>query len=172
MLKLLRDNMVPEPVSKPEMIGLCSPADKGDFLITLYPYNIEESGESRNNDMRSVGTGQLQYPPLTVYIDYLCTTHSIADLKSRMLDESRILGRLMQVFYDNAIIKSALLQGSLAEKNEQLRITLKKINVDEMNKIWNFPNVPYKLSVGYRVGPVNIDSTRTRATRRVMGVES
>lgn len=162
--------MVPEPVSKPEIIGLCSPADKGDFVVTVYLYNVEESGESRNNQMRSVGTGQLQYPPLAVYLDYIVTAHSTADLQSRMLDENRILGRVMQIFHDNSIIKGPLLQGSLAEKNEQVRIALKKISVDEMSRIWNFPNLPYKLSVGYRVGPVDLESTRTRSTKRVIGV--
>jgi hypothetical protein len=162
--------MVPEPVSKPEIIGLCSPAEKGDFVVTVYLYSIEESGESRNNQMRSMGTGQLQYPPMAVYLDYLITAHSTADLQSRMLDENRILGRVMQIFHDNAIIKGSLLQGCLAEKNEPVRISLKKINVDEMSRIWNFPNIPYKLSVVYRVGPVDLESTRTRSTRRVTGV--
>ena len=162
--------MVPEPVSSQEIIGLCSPADKGDFVVTVYLYNIEESGESRNNQMRSIGTGQLQYPPMAVNLEYLITAHSTADLQSRMLDENRILGKVMQIFYDHAIIKGPLLQGSLAEKNEQVRISLKKINVDEMSRIWNFPNLPYKLSVCYRVGPVYIESTRARSTRRVTGV--
>lgn len=172
LLKLLRDNMVPEPVSKPEMIGLCSPAEKGDFMLTVYLYNIEESGDFRNTAMSSAGAGRMQYPPISVYLDYLITAYSSTDLKSRMADENRIMGRVIQLLYDNSILKGMYLQGTLAEKNEQIRTTMRKITVDEMTKIWNFPNTPYKLSVGYRLGPVNIDSNRTRITTRVTEVDA
>lgn len=163
--------MIPEPISESEMIGLCSPADKGDFRLTLYLYGIEESGESRDNQMRSAGPGLLQYPPLAVNLFYLLTAYSTTELKSRALDEHRILGKAMQVIYDNAILRGSALQGTLAENNENVRIALHNLSTEEMTKIWNFNDVPYKLSVAYRVGPVLMDSTRVKRTKRVMEVD-
>lgn len=170
LLKLFRDNMTPEPVPNGEMIGLCSPADKGDYRLTLYLHRVEESGEFRSTVMQSSGLGKLKYPPLSINLYYLLTAYSTADLKSRAFDENRIFGRAMQVVYDHSILRGSFLLGTLAEKNEEIRIELINLPADEMTKIWNFPNLPYKLSLCYRVGPVNIDSMRIKETRRVMDV--
>lgn len=163
--------MTPEPIAEQEMIGLCSPADKPEYRLALYLYRIEEAAEFRSTEMRNTGAGDLQYPPQNLYLYYLLTAYSTAELKSRSVDEHRILGRAMQVLYDNPILRGSLLGGTLAQKDEELRIVSHKMSMDELNKIWNFAGVSYRLSVGYKVGPVAIDSTRTKKTRRVMETE-
>jgi hypothetical protein len=160
LLKILRDNMTPEPISTPEMIGLCSPTDKGDIKLGLYLYSIRENGEFR--DM-----GFQNSPTLTVNLFYLMTAYSTVELKLRAYDESCILGKAMQIIYDNSILRGSNLQGTLSEKDEELRIVLHYLNTDEMSKIWTFSDVPYKISVGYMVGPVNIDSNRLTVFKRV-----
>ena len=172
ILKLLRDNMTPEPIPKQEMIGLASPADKGDFRLTMYLYSINEVGEFIYPEMRNVGLGLQQYPPLVVNLYYLLTAYSTAELNSRALDEHRILARSIQVIYDNAVLRDSVLQGVAAERNEEIRITRNNLSIEQLTDIWNrFVNVPYKLSMAYIVGPVNIDSTRIKETRRVTGME-
>lgn len=172
LLKLMRDNMTPEPIPKAEMIGLCSPADKGDFRLILFLYCIEEVGDNIYPEMRRVAPGILQYPPVSLNLFYLLTAYSTAELNSRALDEHRILGRAVQVIYDNAVLRNSALHGTLFEKNEELRITRNNLSVEQITEIWNrFTDVPFKLSVSYRIGPVNLDSTRIKETRRVMEVE-
>lgn len=161
ILKLLRDNMLPEPIPGPEMIGLCSPAEKGDFRLGLYLYSTRENGEFNNT--RTPGV-----PPLSLSLYYLLTAYSTAELKSRAYDEYCILGRAMQVMNDNGIVGNSALQGTLAENNEELRIKLNYLSPDEMSKIWTFPDVPYRLSVGYIVGPVTISAGGGGDVRRVM----
>lgn len=167
MLKLLKENVTPDPIAKPELIGMCSPVDKSDYRLTLYLYQIEEN-ESRQTNMQSIGTGKLQFPPLSINLYYMITAFSTADLNFRVLDESRIVGRVLQVMYDNATLSGGALQGALAEKNEEIRINLLNLSLDDISKIWSFLNVPHKPSLYYRVGPVNIDSTRIKITRRVV----
>ncbi|MFZ5352370.1 MAG: DUF4255 domain-containing protein [Bacillota bacterium] len=172
LINLLRENMVPEPVLQPEMIGLASPADKGDYRLTLFLYNIVESGDFRNNQLQVTESGLLQYPPLSLNLYYMLTAHSSSELNSRALDEHRILGKAMQVLFDNSIVRGSQLQGTLREKNEELKIVVDNIPVDILVKIWNFPNIPYKLSVSYLVGPVYLDSTRTKEAKRVMEINA
>lgn len=167
LVKLLRENLTPEPIPQPEYIGLGSPADKTDLRLSLFLYNIRESGEVRRNEMLGRGTERLQYPPLAIELYYLMTAYSQAEQLSRALDESRIIGRAMQVLYDNSILRGSQLVGTLAEHNQEIRIVLDNIPVDILMRLWNFPNIPYKLSVGYVVGPVLIDSRRIRTTKRV-----
>jgi len=161
ILRLLKDNMTPEPIPNAELIGLCSPADRGDLRLTIYLYSIRENGESRN-------TGVSGPQALSLSLYYLLTAYSTGDLKSRAFDEYCILGRAMQIINGNSIMKNSVLQGTLAENNEEIRITLNHLTPDEMSKIWSFSNLPLKPSVSYMVWPVKIDSTGFSDVNRVM----
>jgi len=164
--------MTPEPIPKAEMIGLCSPADKGDFRLTLFLYSIEEMGEYSYPEMRSVEPGVWQYPPMSLYLYYMMTAYSTADLNSRAQDEHRILGRAVQIFYDNGILRDSVLHGTLFETNEEIKIVRNNLSVEQITEIWNrFTDVPFKLSVSYKVGPIALDSTRFKKSKRVMEVE-
>jgi len=36
LVKLLREHMAPDPIPRSDLIGIASPADKGDLALTLY----------------------------------------------------------------------------------------------------------------------------------------
>lgn len=167
IVKLLRDQMTPDTIAQPEQIGLSSPAEQSDFQLTLFLYNITESGEYRQTTMLNRGIDQLQYPPMTVQLHYLLTAHSNADLHNKTVNEHRILGRAMQVLHDNSVLRTPYLQGTLAENGEEVRIVKENLDGDQLMNLWNFFDVPYRLSVNYTAGPVHIDSNKTRRTARV-----
>jgi hypothetical protein len=149
------------------MIGVASPVDKGDLALTLYLYSVRENGEARRNELLPQG-GVLRYPPLAVDLHYLLTAHSSADLHTRILDEHRILGRAMQVLYDNSVLRSPYLEGTLAENEEELRITSENLSTEQLAQLWHFGDTPYKLSLAYRVGPVLLESNRVKPGARVL----
>lgn len=164
--KLLIEHMTPEPISQAENIGLSPPTESGDLNLSLFLYNIKENGDNRNNQMISRGVDALQYPPMTVDLHYLLTAHSSAELQTRAFDEHRILGRAMQVLYDHSILRNSVLQGSLADENEEIRVTMNEAPLDTMINL--FSESTYKLSVSYVIGPVFINSTRIKTTKRVL----
>lgn len=166
LVQLFIEKMVPGLIPQPELIGLSHPTDKGDLQLSLFLYNISENGDYRQTKLLARGTDQLQHPPMTIDLRYLMTAHSTAELQTRALDEQRILGRAIQVLYDHSILRSPYLQGSLAEREEELRIVLEEPSIDRWINL--FPNAPYKLSVGYIVGPVQLDSTKIQTTKRVL----
>ncbi len=146
IVQVLRDNMIPEPIPSPDMIDLCSPAATGDLSLGIYLYSIKENREYR-------GAGLIA---LTLF--YIMTAYSNADVKQRAYDEHYILGRAIQVLKENANIDGIYLQGSLAQFNEGIRVEQFFIPPEDMQKIWIFPEVPYRTSVGYIVSPVIIDT--------------
>ncbi|MGB3367338.1 MAG: DUF4255 domain-containing protein [Acidaminobacteraceae bacterium] len=167
LVQLLQESLVPEPISKAPNIGLCSPADKGDFQLTLYLYNIEESSEFRVTQMIDLPDGSQQYPPKVFYLNYLITAYSSTDIKSKALDEHKIIGKAIQMFHDNPVLQKSQLIGSLQESNQEIKVEVKNLTYDEMMRIWHFNDVPYSLSIAYRVGPIYIDSKRIKNTPRV-----
>lgn len=149
IIQVLRDNMTPEPIPSPDMIGLCSPAETGDLRLGLYLYSIKE-----NREYRSPEGG----PVLALTLYYLLTAYSNADIKQRAYDESYILGGALQVLRENSYIDNAYLQGSLAQANEAIHVQQHFLSPEEMQNIWIFPEVPYRTSVGFMVYPVIIDT--------------
>ena len=74
------------------------------------------------------------------------------------LNRHRLLGKVLQVLYDNSILRGAFLKGSLSGTSEQLRVNLEALTLEELSLVWDALNEPYQLSVTYLVQLVKIDS--------------
>jgi hypothetical protein len=155
--------MAQELIDQPEMIALCSPDEDSDFRLLLYLYHIEENNDFRN----SSGMGRTSQVPLTLNLYYLMMAKSSAEIKSKALDENTILGNAMQVLHDNPVISGSDLEGSLAENNDDLKVTL--VDIDShvfSSKLKESESLVYRNVVFYKVGPVQIgDSMITAGTR-------
>lgn len=167
MTKLLAKNMVPEVILNADAIGLASPADKADLSLGVYLYDVSESEDIRVNGMISSDIGRQKFPPSYLTLNYMITAYSISDIKFRASEEYRILGRAYQILKDSPIIKYADLDIAANTDMADVRIELIKLAPEEKIKVWNFPNIPYKLSLFYRVTPVEISSTKSRSVSRV-----
>ena len=47
IVKLLRRELVPDTLQNPDAVGLCSPTDRGDYMVGIHLYDIRESEELR-----------------------------------------------------------------------------------------------------------------------------
>ena len=163
-MKVLREALVPDLIAHPDAIGLATPYDRGDMILTVFLYEIRENAEHRSSDMIDQG-GELRYPPIPLDLSYLITAHSSSDAMTRAIDEHRIIGRTLQVLHDHNVLKGDDLTGSLAGSGASLRITKTELPLDVAANL--FPDKQYKLSLAYTIGPVYLDSTRTRPVSRV-----
>ena len=168
LVHLLREQLCPYPIGQPEHIGLASPEDKGDLNLCLYLYHIAENGDYRQTQMVRRGTNAQQFPPLMLNLSYMLIPYSNAEVQSRSRDEHLILGRAMQVLYDNAILSGSLLQGGLANSDDELRIVFDMRDAGSLRDLWNFSDVPSRLYTSFTVSPIQLDSTRVRTSRRVL----
>jgi hypothetical protein len=162
--KLLDDNVADvEPVlsSPAEIEGGASPR------LSLFLYQVVEDPYLKNQERQKINSDLLQPSPLTLELFYLLTPYARTPK-----DEQQILGRVMQIFYDNATLRGSILQGALAGSDEEFRLLLHPLSIDELIKLWNaFPEKPLKLSVCYQVTPVRIESTREAEAKRVIRKE-
>lgn len=171
IVRLLRDNLVPEVIANPDAIGLCEPQERGDYIVGIYLYDVRECDDVRATSMVNVGMARQKYPPMYVTLSYMITAYSNGDVKYRSGEEQKILGRVMQVLYDNALLDSNTLE-PLPKENRtssdmNLRIQLQNLSYEEKQKIWNIPSKAYKLSLFYKVAPVEIESMRVKNITRV-----
>jgi hypothetical protein len=165
MQELLKSEQAPQGVFD---ISLRSPAEEtiDQFMkprVNLFLLRVQENPFAKNADFSPIGFGELKYPSLALNLLYLLTTFAVDKL-----DEYRVMGEAMRVFYDNATITAPLLKGSLENTSEELHIDLCPFTLDDLTKIWNAFNKPLRVSVCYEVRMVLIDSSIRKSITRVV----
>jgi len=165
----LRDSLCPDIINIPEKIIQVSPADKNaDYVLGLYLFDMVDTGEFPQVNMRPVGDSKLRYPPKTITLYYMLFVNSRLTVTSKASDEQRILGRVMQYFYDNPIIDHAKLQSSIDDDSMDAIVTFESLKFEDKTKIWQAFSIPVQLALFFRVAPVMISSERIVPAKRVV----
>lgn len=135
--------------------------------LSIFLYQINENIQPRNIDSYvDYGSGSVgrPYPPLSLELLYLITPISTISPAHDAINEKMILGRVMQILYDNPVLPNEKFgwekcEGSLKHSDSQIRILFRPLSIDDLTKIWtSFHDSPYRLSVAYLVTPIFIDS--------------
>lgn len=170
LVSILQRELVPAVLPNPNEVGLCSPEDHGDISLGLFLYDVKESEEVRQQGAAVIKKEKLMKPPIYLNLYYMITAYSGGDIRYKLTQEQRILGKVMQTFYDYPMIPLEEVDKD-AVNGMDLRIQMQKISIDEKSRIWNFPNVGNKLSLFYKVSPVAIDSELTSDMTRVTDLD-
>lgn len=170
LVRLLQHYLVPDTILNADSIGLCSPADHGDFMLGIHLYNVEECMEMRDSEMVDMSLNQQKYPPSYLTLYYMITPFSTSDLKFRAEEEQRIMGRVLQVLKDYGSFDADSYQPVQFPKGLDIRVELEKLSMEEKLKIWNVPDAAYRTSLFYRAVPVSLESSKFRKIRRVTDV--
>jgi len=126
--------------------------------VTLFLFEAVEDTSARNRPpRREVNPPDLAIhkPAMALSLRYLVTPWG----GDRVTDH-RMLGRVMQFLYDNAILAGPALQGGLAGTGEALKIALVPLTLEERTRVWYSVQKAYRLSVVYEVRVVNLLSQR------------
>jgi hypothetical protein len=136
--------------------------DEAFARINLYLYRVVENPNAKNQPWRTLPSGRQQYPPLALNLYYLLTPYA-----SDPLSAHQVLSHAMQTLHDNAILSGADLTEPLQLAVDQLAVVLCPLELEELTRIWNALQTPYRLSVGYEVRIALLHSQIERAPSRV-----
>lgn len=171
LVRLLRKELVPDLIRNGADIGLASPADRGDMILCVHLYDVSESETYRVSGMISDGAERQKFPPIHLTLSYMITVFSTGDVKFRSEEEQRILGKVAQVLRDCPILNLDTMEFGMGGGEEQIRLEMLRADLDEKAKVWAFPNLAAKPSLFYRMGPVALESARTKNVKRVQEME-
>lgn len=164
---LVDNNIYPQIIDSEDLITLASPEEMDNVTpkkLSLFLYQIVENSFMKNQEMAIVNTDTLQYPPLILDLIIMVTCNTDDRRKDHIL-----LGKVMQVFHDHAVLKGSILQGSLSGSQDEFRIVYYTLPFEETIQIWqSFSETSFKLSVCYRITPIKVDSTRQKEISRVL----
>lgn len=139
-------------------IHLQSPPEVKELGLTgvsVWLYKVSRMSEMLNMPPERISPTQLNRTPLPLQLYYLVTP-----LMDDPIARHTVLGRILQVFNDFSILRGTDLRGVLAGTNEQLRVNLEALTIEELSLIWEALAEPYQLSITYLVQVVKIDSDR------------
>lgn len=166
---ILAQGLVPELIQDENGVGLCSPAEKGDFVLGIHLYDIRENSDVRMQGMIERGVKEQKFPSVFLSLYYMITAYSASDVKFRSIQEQRILGKSMQLLSDHMVIPVKEVGAGLGGMD--LRIDLLDMTIEEKMKIWNDNSRPYRTSLFYRVAPVELESMKTKRITRVTEID-
>ena len=149
--------LVPAPAPIAQAHDLLDTVPTNPAHLTIFLFEVGEDPSARNRPrVRSVAPPDvtLRKPPMALLLRYLMTPFS-----GDQLTNHKILGRVLQVLYDEAIISGSFLQGVLKDTDQALKITLSPLSLEERTRVWHSVQKPYRLSLSYEVRVVNLDST-------------
>lgn len=165
IVNLLRNEMTPEPIAVKEHIGLCEPQSPEDFRLTVWIYNIEmikDTGARTGFQPDPENPSLERFAPMQLKLHILISAHSKAPALQKYADEYRLIGRAMQVLRDVPSIPREHLAGSLANSEEPVLIEIKKMESEELTRVWNNSTKTIRPSFAVTVSQIFIRSERTR----------
>jgi hypothetical protein len=140
--------------------------DKNNDQLNIFLYNVRYNPAFRNEPMPGKAkNGEISYPPMPLILKYIITAYGKNDDD---ISAQEIMGRAMSILHDHPVLSNAELkhvapEAELHEQAERIRITPDFLTLDDMSKLWSsFQSAEYRLSVGYEISVVLIDSTRSR----------
>ncbi len=173
IINVLWDEIQADPqvnalISTESAISLESPADlagNNSVLVSIYLYRIVEDAYMKNQFVSVAGSGGAQRkPPLMLDLYYLITP-----MVGAPRDQQIVLGKIMQVLYDRAILEGPDLSGTLSGGSQQLRVVLNPVSLEETTRVWQALEVPYRLSLCYLARVAMVDSHFEQFSQPVLG---
>src|SRR5262249_41969049 len=143
-------------VSPPEMHVAANSA-----AISLWLYRIARNADSLNNAPERAAPNRVSRESLPLDLHYLVTPVT-TDPEAKQA----LLGRVLQVLNDHAILRGADLQDSLNGSSVELRVILESLALEEIARVWDALTEAYQLSVSYMVQVVTIESDLEPVERR------
>ncbi len=154
-------------ISSENQIVLLSP-DKlaSSQKLCLFLYHIEEDAYKKNTVSGTADMDHADGQPIPLRLYFMIVPNTNDGEKDLLL-----LGKVVEIFNDNRILRDPYLKGTLA--SGFLKLVFHTPAINDVNLIWSVVsrNKPYVASVYYEVFPVRIDSVKSENIVRVKEVE-
>lgn len=179
---------VPVTISPPPFSSKDSDPRKEDPRVNIFLYRVTENGYLQNQEIPGRGSpGAYGHPPLSVNLHYLVTAYGSVEVRDPngipTYDDTTahfLLGSAMRVLHDVPIITESVstvrapsgatvLHESLRDEYEHVRLSLEPLSLEDITKVWTALALRYRLSAGYVVNVVQIESRRKRLFPRPVG---
>ncbi|GAA4547931.1 DUF4255 domain-containing protein [Amycolatopsis samaneae] len=147
------DEVLKHLVGDPKQVSLANPTETAahaDQRVSLWLYRITE-----NEFLKNVpAPDPARMSPLAVDLHYLITPFT-----GNAENDQVLLGKVLQAFHENS---SVYVSRAADRVIDEIRIVLCRLPLEEVTRIWEALQEPYRLSVCYLVRVIEIDADTLR----------
>lgn len=165
LVRILRKGLVPDLVKNESQIGIVSPAEKGDIIVGIYVYLVNENNVNRLNDFVTISDNIRRYPPVAINLNFMITCYGNGTGPNKAIQEYGVIGRIIQILNDNKVIEK--LNSEYDNLGNEILLNRLNLEVDEQIKLWSLFDEPYRLTLFYEASTLFIESEKIVETRRV-----
>jgi hypothetical protein len=120
--------------------------------LSLWLYHVEGNEFLHNRTPVRPDPFHVRRVPLPINLHYLITP-----ISNDPSTEQLVLGKVLQVLHDEPLF---LPSPARPELRDELRVSMERLDLESLSRIWNALDEPYQLSVSYLIQVVNIESDR------------
>jgi hypothetical protein len=168
---VLRARLQEDPILRPlfdpigsSVVSLASPDGMVQLQqtgVSIWLYRLARDEQRLNQPPRRLPPEFLRHVPLPMRLHYLVTPM----MRGAMGDpapetDQQVLGLILRAFHDRPLIAGADLAGALAGTDGELAVRLESADIEEIARIWDTLDEPYRTSLCYEVGLVEVESDR------------
>jgi hypothetical protein len=129
--------------------------------VSVWLYRVARDEQRLNQPPLRLPPDRLRPPPLPLRLHYLMTPvmRSAAGDPAPETDQ-HVLGAILRTFHSRPLVSGAFLAGALAGTDREIAVRLESPGLEEIARVWDTLEQPYRTSLCYEVGLVEVESTR------------
>jgi len=126
--------------------------------LSVWLYRVARDEATLNRQPERISPTETRRVPLPVRLQYLVTpiTHSSND--NSLETEQVILGKVLQSFHDHPQLFGTDLRDDFSGTDAVVTLRMEMISLDELTRIWDALDTPYRTSISYEASVVDIDT--------------
>lgn len=129
--------------------------------ISVWLYRVVRDEHALNRPPLRVPPGQLRPEPLPVRAHYLVTPMMRGNGGQPAPEtDQHVLGAILRTFHARPLLAGAALAGALRGSDREIAVRLESPGLEELARVWDTLDQPYRASLCYEAGVVEIESTR------------
>ena len=141
-----------------DVIKLASPtetAQQQSDRLSVFLYQITEDPYLKNRPPVSTDSvSRMRPPPMALRFHYLLTPFGPSPQANAL-----IVGKILETLYDNSTLQ---ISDPISEQTENVRIVFETLSIEELGRVWEALNEPYRMSLAYQLRVPSLESRRER----------
>jgi len=140
-------------------VYLNTPAEMGSRAgLSVWLYRVVRDEMTLNRPPERVTATLTRRVPLPVRLHYLMTPITNSDEDDAPATEQAILGKILQCFHDRPQLFGTDLRDDFEATDSVVSVRLEGLSVDELARVWDALEAPYRTSISYEVTVVDIEA--------------
>jgi len=126
--------------------------------LSVWLYRVVRDESTLNRPSERISPALTRRAPLPVRLHYLFTPITHSDEDDAPETEQAILGKVLQCLHDHPQLRGTDLRDDFEGTDSVVTVRLEGLSVDELTRIWDALESPYRTSISYEVTVVDIEA--------------